>query len=116
MPIYEYKCPECQHRFSILVRKAGDAAAAVCPECGCENSERIISQVSVGRSNQSVWDATGPSGSTPNSEYYKDPRNIGRSTEEKFSKMGLDVPASVKEQIKAAREGELPKSVKKDLS
>jgi putative FmdB family regulatory protein len=115
MPIYEYQCPDCQHRFSILVRKTGDASVAVCPECGGGQASRIISRVSVGRSNQSVWDATGTPGSVRSSEYYKDPRNIGRSTEEKFSRMGIDVPDKVKQQIKAAREGELPKSVKKDL-
>lgn len=42
-------------------------------------------------------------------------RNIGHSTEKKFKEMGLDMPESIKNEIQAAREGELPKSIKDKL-
>lgn len=32
MPIYEYKCPECDYRFDML-RKIADRKDAPCPEC-----------------------------------------------------------------------------------
>jgi hypothetical protein len=40
---------------------------------------------------------------------------VGRWTEKKFKEMGLDVPTEIKEEIKAAREGELPDSLKEML-
>jgi hypothetical protein len=45
-------------------------------------------------------------------DFYKDPRNIGRWTEKRFKEMGLDMPPELKEEIQAAREGELPDSLK----
>ncbi|GAI46471.1 unnamed protein product [marine sediment metagenome] len=51
----------------------------------------------------------------PSLDYYKDPRNIGRWTEKRFKEPGLDMPPQIQEEIKAAREGELPKSLKEKL-
>lgn len=33
MPIYEYSCGACRHRFEVLVRRASDKPAE-CPKCG----------------------------------------------------------------------------------
>jgi len=51
----------------------------------------------------------------PSPDYYKDPRNIGRWAEKRFKKLGLDIPPQIQEEIQAAREGELPKSLKEKL-
>ena len=51
----------------------------------------------------------------PGPEYYKDPRNIGRWTEKRFKEMGMEMPTEIKEEIQAAREGELPESLKEKL-
>jgi len=58
-----------------------------------------------------------------NADYYKDPRNIGRHTEKRLKELGIDMDseeyrdtfAGVKETIAAAREGELPKTLKDQL-
>jgi putative FmdB family regulatory protein len=42
MPIYEYQCPECGHKFERL-QKFNDPAPDKCPECGHERVERSIS-------------------------------------------------------------------------
>jgi putative FmdB family regulatory protein len=41
MPLYEYACPSCGHRFE-LKQRFQDPATAVCPACGAE-SRRVIS-------------------------------------------------------------------------
>ena len=33
MPLYEYKCDACSHRFE-LIQKFSDPLASACPECG----------------------------------------------------------------------------------
>ena len=33
MPLYEYQCEECGHRFE-LIQKYSDAPVATCPKCG----------------------------------------------------------------------------------
>lgn len=42
MPIYEYECRGCRHRFEALVRLS-DAAAVACPSCHSLNLEKLIS-------------------------------------------------------------------------
>jgi len=112
MPIYEFECPTCRHRFSVLARRV-TAAVPPCPECGQAQTTRLVSRVQVHQTEGSVQAASGKPGSP---DYYKDPRNIGRTTEQRFKKMGVALPGSVKEQIQAARQGELPPAVKKELS
>ncbi len=34
MPLYEYRCASCNHRFEVLQRLGADAQGLVCPECG----------------------------------------------------------------------------------
>lgn len=47
MPIYEYECQECQHRFEEWA-KISDPYPEECPECGAKKLERIISLTSTG--------------------------------------------------------------------
>ena len=112
MPIYEFQCPGCQHRFSVLIRKVGKASTQPCPECGHLEAVRLISLVQVHKTTRSVWES---SGSPDSPDYYRDPRNIGRTTERRFQEMGVEMPDSVKQQIQAAREGDLPGPVKDNL-
>jgi len=44
MPIYEYLCHECQHRFEYLLRSS---SAANCPSCGSLNLKQLISTCAV---------------------------------------------------------------------
>jgi putative FmdB family regulatory protein len=41
MPIYEYECSTCGHRFEKLVRIGADAPP--CPECSASEARRLIS-------------------------------------------------------------------------
>jgi len=41
MPIYDYRCTDCDERYDQLVRRAEDVVA--CPSCGSEHSERLLS-------------------------------------------------------------------------
>ena len=44
MPIYEYECRECSHRFEAIVRSNESPA---CPSCHSFNLERLISLFAV---------------------------------------------------------------------
>ena len=44
-------------------------------------------------------------------DFFKDPRNIGRWTEKKFKEVGMEVPPEIREEIDAARDGVLPRSL-----
>lgn len=42
MPIYDYRCNECGRTPEVLVRSP-DSESAVCPNCGSEKLERLVS-------------------------------------------------------------------------
>ena len=115
MPIYEFLCKKCHTRSSILVRNATKPLAPKCAACGSGDLARLITSFSHHKSMQTVWETSGEPGQTPGPDYYKDPRNIGRWTEKRFKELGIDMPSQIREQIQAAREGELPDSVKEKL-
>ncbi|MDQ6950711.1 MAG: zinc ribbon domain-containing protein [Mariprofundales bacterium] len=46
MPIYEYRCQQCDQAFETLVR--GSSEAVRCPSCGGEQLQRLISAHAVG--------------------------------------------------------------------
>ena len=109
MPIYEYRCNDCGKVTSLFTRSINSPLEPKCGHCRSRELVRRMSSFSMGKSVQSVHEKNPlPSGRSP-SDYYKDPRNIGRHVEERFSRFGVEVPPSVRETIDAAREGEMPK-------
>ncbi len=43
MPIYEYRCEECDHRFEIIQRLGEGADGLACPGCGAPRLEKMFS-------------------------------------------------------------------------
>jgi len=114
MPIYEYRCTRCKSKFSVLVRSWDGPSAAVCPRCGEQRSERVMSTFAYHKSVKDIHDESGEPSMESGPDFYKDPRNIGRWTEKKFADMGMDVPPEIKEEIDSARDGQLPDSLTGD--
>jgi putative FmdB family regulatory protein len=56
MPIYEYRCQDCEEKFEQLRRMADADAASVCPKCSSPRVEREWSCFAAGG-------ACGPAGS-----------------------------------------------------
>jgi putative FmdB family regulatory protein len=42
MPIYQYRCQECDKSFERFVPVWRKAAAPACPDCGAAKAERIL--------------------------------------------------------------------------
>ncbi len=42
MPIYEYRCDQCDHKLEML-QKISDDPATTCPECGEEGLRKLVS-------------------------------------------------------------------------
>jgi putative FmdB family regulatory protein len=48
MPIYEYRCKDCEHHFTIIESlKDHEGAEPNCPECKSSSVERVIGSVHV---------------------------------------------------------------------
>lgn len=64
MPIYEYRCRECSHRFERIRPMDDEGADLQCPECGCRAPERLLSVFAATTSSTggSTAGGCGPSG------------------------------------------------------
>ncbi len=54
MPIYEYKCKQCQNKFELRLGFSHDKKSVKCPKCGAEDPERVFSPFMTGGSGSSV--------------------------------------------------------------
>ncbi len=121
MPIYEFRCNACNQKSSIFTRAISDPLEPVCTACGGTDLERLISGFAYHKSMATIHEESGPASMFSNDpSYFKDPRNIGRSTEHRLQELGIDVNSDpsfkgVKDTIDAARDGELPKTLKDSL-
>jgi putative FmdB family regulatory protein len=43
MPIYEYRCRDCEHRFEILQRMGPGPEGLACPRCGADQLQKQYS-------------------------------------------------------------------------
>ncbi|RJQ27730.1 MAG: zinc ribbon domain-containing protein [Peptococcaceae bacterium] len=55
MPIYEFKCENCRHEFSLLAG-INDRDKVTCPNCQSSNIRQLISGCSIGK-NKSCGDS-----------------------------------------------------------
>jgi putative FmdB family regulatory protein len=46
MPLYEYRCESCGHRFEVI-QKFSDALIAVCPKCGAGPVVKLLSSPAI---------------------------------------------------------------------
>ncbi len=108
MPVYEYRCNACNGVTSVFVRTIGAPESPACDRCGGADLHRVISRVAYHRSMSRVWEESGPPTMHASDDYYRDPRNIGRWTEQRLEQLGVDMPSGAREMIDAAREGTMP--------
>ncbi len=43
MPIYEFRCKQCQEVFETLCFSTDDATDVACPSCGSHDAEKLLS-------------------------------------------------------------------------
>jgi putative FmdB family regulatory protein len=111
MPVYEYRCSSCQRKSSFFVKGFNDPLSPVCSACGGREMSRVFSSFAYHKSLATIHEESGDP-DQPGEGYYNDPRNIGRWTEKKFQDLGMEMPSEVQGMIEAARDGQMPESVK----
>lgn len=111
MPIYEYRCQVCSKLTSFFLRSINSEVEAVCSHCQSEDIDRCMSSFSLGKTVSSIHQRFSLGSERRSPDYYHDPRNIGRGVEGAYSKFGKEMPQSVRDNIDAARSGEIPKGM-----
>ena len=111
MPIYEYRCQACAKLSSFFLKSIKSELEPVCSHCESKDMARCMSSFALGKTVASVHESFAPGSEHRSPDYYSDPRNIGRNVESAFSKYGMAMPQSVRDNIDAARSGETPKGL-----
>lgn len=99
MPIYEYRCLDCQTRFSLLVLHFKENNPA-CTSCGSTRLEKVMSRFSAPKSEEARMEALAdPSNFGDLDE--NDPQSMARF----MKKMGKEMGEDLGDEVDAALEG-----------
>jgi putative FmdB family regulatory protein len=115
MPIYEYRCHDCRRRVSLFYRSFSDIKDdAICPRCGGSKLTRVISRVSVVRSEESrLDDLADPSILGDLDE--NDPKSLARWMRKMSTEVGEDMPPEFDEVIDRLESGQSPEQIEESM-
>jgi putative FmdB family regulatory protein len=111
MPIYEYRCRDCEKQFQHLILKRDEESGLECPHCGGRKLKRLLSQVAYHTSEQQRLNNFDPVARRSDS-FYRDTRNIGLHAKKRAQRMGVDLGSGFEEKLEKLRTD--PGSVIKD--
>ena len=116
MPIYEYTCHDCRRRVSLLWRSFADAESrkAVCPRCGGAHLTRLVSCVSVVRSEESRLDSMADPGNLDGLDE-NDPKSLARFMRKMAGETGEDLGPEFEEVVDRLEAGEDPESIEQSM-
>jgi putative FmdB family regulatory protein len=83
VPLYEYQCKSCQHRFE-KIQKFSDPLVTLCPKCGMESVEQLLSAPAV-QFKGSGWYVTDYAGKKPSSSGSSNGNGNGTGTDSSAS-------------------------------
>ncbi len=107
MPIYEYRCHKCRRRVSVYFRSFSAVSDPVCPNCGSTELTKLVSRISVMKSEESrLEDLADPSSLSGLDE--NDPKSIARWARKMGQEMGEDLGPEYEEMIDRMEAGEMP--------
>jgi putative FmdB family regulatory protein len=115
MPIYEYRCQDCRRRVSLFFRSYSSTDdEANCPRCGGTNLTRLISKVSVVRSEESRLDDLGDPSMLGDLDE-NDPKSLGRWMRKMSAEVGEDMPQEFDEVIDRLESGQSPEEIESSM-
>ena len=107
MPIYEYRCDGCGYRTTLLIRGYQPAPLPSCPRCSRPEMRKLISRVSVVRSEDSRLESLADP-SRFGSVDENDPKSVARWARRLGQEMGEDLGGDFDEAVDQIESGALP--------
>jgi len=106
MPIYEYRCNQCNTEFSELFLNPKDIRKVSCKYCRSRNLTKLLSSFRVHQTEESRlqnFDASKRQGD----EFYKDSRNVGLWAKKRMKELGVDLGSKMDEIVEKGRTGKI---------
>jgi putative FmdB family regulatory protein len=116
MPIYEYHCLDCRRRVSVFFRTFAEASDenARCPRCASANLRRLVSRVTMLRSEESRLDNLADDSFMSGLES-EDPRALAGLMRKMSDEMGEPLDAEMTEVVERLERGESPDAIEQAL-
>ena len=118
MPIYEYRCADCQKKVSVFFRSfsAVNQKQARCPICHGTRLTRLVSKVRVVRgASASAGGEDGFDDSMLGDVNENDPRSLGRMMRRMADETGEDMGPEFGEVVNRLEKGEDPEAIEKSM-
>jgi putative FmdB family regulatory protein len=106
MPIYEYRCNQCNREFSKLFLNPKDIGKVSCKYCRSRNLTKLVSSFSLHQTEESRLQKLDTS-KRQGDEFYKDSRNIGLWAKKRIKEMGVDLGSKMDEIVERGRTGKI---------
>lgn len=108
MPLFEFRCRDCEKQFTFLTGVIAENNEPACPRCGSAQLKKLISRVGRGRSDDDRMEAMADRLETADMD---DPRDLRRFAREMGREMsaetGEDMSDELEQMIEAEATGEL---------
>ena len=116
MPIYEYRCQECNRRVTVFWRSFSEAETgnATCPHCQGTRLARLVSRVRVVRSEESRLDNMSDFGDLPDIDE-NDPKAMGHWMRKMSAEIGEDLGPEFDEVVGRLEAGEDPEKIEESM-
>lgn len=115
MPVYEYRCNNCQRLFSLFLRSVSAEATPVCPRCSSSDARRLISRFAVVRSEENVAEDMVDTAAGLGDVDENDPRSIARWARRMGQEAGEDLGPEFGEMVDRLEAGESPESIEQSM-
>jgi putative FmdB family regulatory protein len=117
MPIYEYACLDCRKRVNVFFRTMSEASdeAARCPICDGANLRRLVSRVSVARSEDSRLDSLADDDSLLSGLESEDPRALAHFMRTMSEETGEPFDAEMNEMVDRLESGQTPEEIEASM-
>jgi len=106
MPIYEYRCNECNTEFSELVLSLKEVTKVRCKHCNGRNLSRLVSSFRVHQTEGSRL-ANFDTSKSQGEAFYKDSRNVGLWAKKRMKELGVDLGPRMDEIVERGRTGKI---------
>lgn len=115
MPVYEYHCQDCRRRVDVFFRSFSEVEdEPACPRCGGKRLTRLISRVSVVRSEERVLDDLSDPSALGDMDV-DDPKSMARWMRKMSAETGEEMPQEFDEVIDRLESGQSPEQIEEAL-
>jgi putative FmdB family regulatory protein len=106
MPIYEYRCNQCNREFSELFLNAEEVRKVRCKYCHSRSLTKLVSSFRTHQTEESRltnFDTSKPK----EDDFYKDSRNVGLWAKKRMRELGVDLGPKMDDIVERGRTGKI---------